>query len=686
MIVKNESRIIKRCFDSLRTIVDYIVITDTGSVDNTVEIMNNYLLENNIEGEIYTEPWKNFGYNRTNSILNAKKYFKEREIDTNNIFILLVDADMIVEILDTSFKNSLHNFDHYLVEQYNPSISYYNTRIIRLNKEIKCVGVTHEYYDINSQSKTKNISIKINDIGDGGSKNDKFERDIKLLINGIDEEPQNVRYHFYLAESYKNCGKEDEAIYFYKKRIEFGGWFEEIYMSHLRLGDIYKNKNDWKNALYHYLQGLTESNNERGESLYEIASYYKNKGNNKTAYIFLKELLLLKYPKDHYLFIDYNVHGYKKYELLSIVSYYVDKIKVGLYTCQLLLLNNKYKFDNNIYNNIHHNSKFYINKLNKSNIFNLKNFQNIDKYHNSSSSIYYNKNGYYEGIIRTVNYSMNNTMNYTINTGDYINTENFYVKLNSDFNVIEQNKINLIEEIFEKINHKSSYIKGLEDSRYIEYKNEKYVLSISLEYGEYSCPSIVLYKLDDTYNINKLVIQKYNNNICQKNWCPIIYDGNLCYVYSYQPFILLKMNDETMLLEEYIKKDFSEHNFTNFRGSSNYILLDNNLNDNNLKNNNLNKTKYYLTIVHEVITDNPRKYVHRFLKFDDKLNLLDISIPFYFMDFFVEFVLSLDYNKDEDSLVIPFSVKDNNTYFCKLKINDIEWLGNNIEDKIELLL
>ena len=339
-----------------------------------------------------------------------------------------------------------------------------------------------------------------------------------------------------------------------------------------------------------------------------------------------------------------------------------------------------HKLNNSILDNVHRNSKFYINKLNKTNIFNLKNFQNIEKYHNSSSSIYYNNNGGYEGIIRTVNYSMSDTMNYSINTGEYINTENFYVKLNSDFHVLEQYKINLVNEVIEKINHKSSYVKGLEDSRYIEYRNEKYVISISLEYGEHPFPSIVLYKLDDKYNINKLVIQKYNNNICQKNWCPVIYDDCLCYVYSYQPFILLKMNNETMLIEEYIKKDFPGYNFSNFRGSSNYILLD------SLLNNNLNKTKYYLTIVHEVITDSPRRYVHRFLKFDEKLNLIDISIPFYFMEFFVEFVLSFDYNKDEDCLIIPFSIKDNNTYLCKLKINDIEWLGNNIEDKIESLL
>jgi hypothetical protein len=62
-----------------------------------------------------------------------------------------------------------------------------------------------------------------------------------------------------------------------------------------------------------------------------------------------------------------------------------------------------------------------------------------------------------------------------------------------------------------------------------------------------------------------------------------------------------------------------------------------------------------------------------------------LSTPFYFLDFFVEFVLSLDYNKDEDCLVIPFSIRDNDTYFCKLKLNNIEWMdicGNDIDSKI----
>jgi len=671
MIVKNESKIIIRCFESLKSIVDYIVITDTGSTDNTVEIMNKYLIENNVEGQIFYEPWKNFGYNRTNSILNAKKYFKEKGADIENIFLLLVDADMLVEILDTSFKNTLHHYDHYLVEQYNPGISYYNTRVMCLNREITCRGVTHEYYDIQTEKKGTLKSIRINDIGDGGAKNDKFDRDIKLLHKGIDEEPNNERYHFYLAESYKNSGKPNESIYFYKKRIKFGGWFEEIYMSHLRLGDIYRELNDWKNALFHYIEGWNASKNERGEVLYEIINYYKNKSENKTAYMFLKELLQLKYPTEHYLFIDYNVHGYKKYELLTIIAYYVGKIKDGLYSSQLLLLTNKYKFDHHIYENIHRNLKFYVNKLNSSNIIKLINFKNINNYRNSSSSIYSDKNNGYEGIIRTVNYSMNDTMCYTINDGNHINTENFYVKMNEVFCVMEQKKINILENENNKIIHKSSHIKGLEDMRYINFKGEKYAIGISLEYGIHGHPSIVLSKIDDENNITKIVNQSYNNNICQKNWAPIIFQDNLCFVYSYQPFVLLKMNEETMILEEFIKKEFKEYNLSKLRGSSNYIFME--------------KEQYYLCIVHEVIVDSPRRYIHRFLKFDMNLNLIDISVPFYFMELFVEFVLSLDYNLAEDCLVIPFSIRDNETYFCKLKLNNIEWMnicGDDIDSRI----
>ena len=42
-MIKNESRIIKRCIQSTLSIADAICICDTGSTDNTVELLTEYL-------------------------------------------------------------------------------------------------------------------------------------------------------------------------------------------------------------------------------------------------------------------------------------------------------------------------------------------------------------------------------------------------------------------------------------------------------------------------------------------------------------------------------------------------------------------------------------------------------------------------------------------------------------------
>ena len=48
MIVKNESKIMKRLLDSVYKIIDYWVIVDTGSTDHTKELIKEYFAEKNI--------------------------------------------------------------------------------------------------------------------------------------------------------------------------------------------------------------------------------------------------------------------------------------------------------------------------------------------------------------------------------------------------------------------------------------------------------------------------------------------------------------------------------------------------------------------------------------------------------------------------------------------------------------
>ena len=124
----------------------------------------------------------------------------------------------------------------YKMIQKNNVIEYYNTRLVKLGFPWKCVGVTHEYWDGANTDTVSKEEMMISDIGDGGAKADKFDRDIRLLTEGLKEEPNNVRYVFYLAQSYKDCGKFKESIKLYKKRIQMGGWFEEVWYSYYMIG------------------------------------------------------------------------------------------------------------------------------------------------------------------------------------------------------------------------------------------------------------------------------------------------------------------------------------------------------------------------------------------------------------------------------------------------------------------
>ena len=64
---KNESTVIKRMLDSCLPYVDYYVMQDNGSTDGTNEIAKQFLIDNELSGEIYEveEGWVGFGWKET---------------------------------------------------------------------------------------------------------------------------------------------------------------------------------------------------------------------------------------------------------------------------------------------------------------------------------------------------------------------------------------------------------------------------------------------------------------------------------------------------------------------------------------------------------------------------------------------------------------------------------------------
>ena len=338
MIVKNESKIIKRCLDSIREYLDYWIICDTGSSDDTIKIIKQYFTKHDIKGEIHEDKWHNFGYNRTLCV--------ERAYEKSD-FILLLDADFIVNIKNKNFKLFLN--DNYLLK-YEGNLNYRQMLLVRGNIKWKYIGVTHEYIcraDENNISKKIFDDISITHYTDGNNRSYKFERDIKLLSEYLSINPDSDRTVFYLANSYIDIQDYKNAIIYYKKRIEFGGWDEEVYYSKYKLALSHLNQTDMSIALPYFLDAYNYRP-ERFEALFKIVQYYRTKEpHNGYAYGMLAYPYFNKYPND-ILFVDNLIHKYSFYDELSICSYAVENYSLAKKLNNFILYyqkNNDYDFD-----------------------------------------------------------------------------------------------------------------------------------------------------------------------------------------------------------------------------------------------------------------------------------------------------------------------------------------------------
>lgn len=249
-IVKNESKIIKRLFDSIKEFIDYWVIIDTGSTDNTVEILESFKQE--IPGEIHHSTWNNFQDNR-NELL-------EKTLDKSK-YTLLMDADMILKKVNENFtKKDLidyleKNFKNpcFSIKQVNPLLNWWNNRIINRSKNVWIYSVvTHETlvvlkseYPPEEWSDQKlDQFLWISDIGDGGSKTKKLERDIRLLTEAIPKETNSYKiFHmlFYLGQSYINLASSSEQTndYVPDDRLSFRNMAVRLYNNAIELAKTY---------------------------------------------------------------------------------------------------------------------------------------------------------------------------------------------------------------------------------------------------------------------------------------------------------------------------------------------------------------------------------------------------------------------------------------------------------------
>jgi len=617
MIVKNESKIIERMFTSVLPIIDTYCICDTGSTDNTAEVITNFFNKHNITGKIVYEPFVNFCHNRT---------FALKSCLGMSDYVLLMDADMILQIRDFD-KNKLRNFSAFHILQGSDAFYYKNIRIVKNSNDFEYFGVTHEYLNIpngNTIESLEKNEIFILDIGDGGCKDDKVDRDIRLLTKGIENEPNNARYYFYLANSYHDKGEYENAIPIYKKRIELAQWNEEIWYSYYRIGLCHKRLNRISEAINAWLDAYNIIPN-RLENIYEIINHYRWKSKYELAnlfYLIAKNILYKAKNNDDHLFHQNDIYTYKIYNEYTIFSYYVGNTNINNEVIKILNICN----DGNDLVSLFKNMKFYkdILKHEKKISFNgstLSQFGGIYyKFVNSSSCIINDpkEENKYLLNIRIVNYHITDNGSY-INCDKHIITNNIFYSLDKLFNV------NYEKKFIVEYNENKRYL-GIED---IKIYNDQYSNKIKF-IGTCLCENGNLgigygnYEIDNKTLIHDELKSSFNNNECEKNWVYFDYMNKTHIIYNWFPLTICSINMQNNSIEILEKKDMPLI-FSHIRGSSCGYTYKNEI--------------WFIT--HLVSYENPRHYYHLIIVFDKNMKLLRYTAPFKFEGEPIEYSLSI---------------------------------------------
>lgn len=266
MIVKNEEKTLPVCLESVKNIVDEIIIVDTGSTDKTIEIAQSY------GAKVHSFEWvDDFSAARNESLQYAV-----------GDWILYLDADerispdnaaKIREVITNSDIAAVNMIEHIPQEEGNlfKTVSSDYCRLFRNDPRIRFTGRVHEQIlpAVNAiGGKVLKSSIRIEHWGyavDESKRQNRAQRNLNLLLNDAADNPDDPFIWFNIGLTYKTLGSIDEAVRALKKAVEIPDTAVKpaIYSSaHTALAQIYFSQNDIGNAEKHARMALTfEENN-----------------------------------------------------------------------------------------------------------------------------------------------------------------------------------------------------------------------------------------------------------------------------------------------------------------------------------------------------------------------------------------------------------------------------------------
>lgn len=299
MIVKDESRVIRRCLDTVKNWIDYWVIVDTGSTDGTQELVKEALRF--LPGELHERPWVDFQTNRNEALQLAKD---------RGDYLLFIDADDLLTFPE-HFRMPELNRDCYAVVQRNEINGMEHLKILLVNNRLpwRWKGLLHEGLECPGVDRGEILSGVVNLYRHDGNRACDLknkESDLEILEKAYQNDPSDCRTIFYLAQCYAAMENYPLALAFFEKRAAMGGWEEEVFYSLYRIGYLQEKMGLPSEESYIRAYLYRPS---RAEPLFCLANRYIETKNFLMGYLVAKFALTIPLPSDS-TFIERPVYDY----------------------------------------------------------------------------------------------------------------------------------------------------------------------------------------------------------------------------------------------------------------------------------------------------------------------------------------------------------------------------------------
>jgi glycosyltransferase involved in cell wall biosynthesis len=330
MIVKDEEDSIEKCLKSVAPFISYWVIVDTGSTDNTLSVIRRVTEDLGIPGELHERPWVNFEVNRTESLELAKGKCDYR-------WIIDADDELVLEegVTNPFFGLNDKTIDCYQLKYKLSGLQYYRAQIVKSDQEWCYKGVLHEYLHSDksdqkhSQVKGCFVKADISPLKRASSVEEKYANDAKILEKALETEPDNHRYMFYLAQSYRDSQQDEKAFEAYKKRAEAGGWEEEIYYSMYMMAKLKEKLKAPIEEVTNYYSKAWEYRPQRLEAVFHVMR--KLREQKRFVLSFAYGNIATKSPGcSDILFVEPEMWQWRLLDEFSLAAYYTGNPEISI--------------------------------------------------------------------------------------------------------------------------------------------------------------------------------------------------------------------------------------------------------------------------------------------------------------------------------------------------------------------